>query len=102
MRRRNTKITYLFGEFSKQTGLPTKAKWYRKKHRHSKDFINLDNAPTYGGYRIDVVHKGTGESFWSGSGTRRSPKEMEAYLEGLVHGSRIMKRPKKKRIEGVW
>jgi hypothetical protein len=94
------RIQHLFGEFTKTAGLPTKAKWRPKKREHSRDFVNLDYNPNYGGYRFDIVKKSTGETFFAGS-KRRSPKEMEAYLEGLVHGAQTMKKKKRERLGGT-
>jgi hypothetical protein len=50
---------------------------------YSNDRVKLDYAPHYGGYRIDIIHTNTSESFFDKSG-RLSAKEMICYLDGLI------------------
>jgi len=47
--------------------------------------LKMDYNSIYGGYRIDIVHESTGESFFS-SGSRYNKREMVAHLRGLLKG----------------
>lgn len=47
------------------------------------DYIKLDFAPMYGGYRLDIIQTDGGEDHFDGQ-RRRTPKEMLSYLEGLI------------------
>ena len=50
--------------------------------------LKLDFDSIYGGYRIDIVHEDTSESFFHFS-SRFSQKEMAAHIQGLIHGMAI-------------
>lgn len=83
----NTTVKNLFIRFCEVYNLKTSAETRDKnpeqKTYYSNDFIKLDYAPHYGGYRLDVVEKHTGERFFETS-NRVSAKEMTAYLRGLI------------------
>jgi hypothetical protein len=55
-----------------------------KKGYSTKGF-KMDYNPIYGGYRIDIVNDNTSESDFDGL-TRKSKKEMIAYLKGVIKG----------------
>ena len=83
----NTTVKNLFTRFCQVYDLKTSATCKHdnpnQKDFYSNDFIKLDYAPIYGGYRLDIVHTYTGESHFSGS-SRKSAKEMISYLSGLL------------------
>jgi hypothetical protein len=54
-----------------------------QKDYYSHDFVKMDYTPQYGGYVIMVVNAGTSQKDFDGY-TRRSAKEMIAYLRGLL------------------
>jgi hypothetical protein len=86
----NTTVKNLFVRFCEVYNLRTRENITLKRDNpsqpdyYSHEFIKMDYNPSYGGYRMDVVKKGTGERFFSDMGTRRSAKEMIAYLQGLL------------------
>ena len=82
--------------FTKEAGIPTSAKWFKNKRRYSRRYLKLDYNPHYGGYRMDWVNKNTSESFFNGSMTRRTGKEMASYLQGLITANRMKKGGKRR------
>ena len=80
-------VMYKFDIFCKlynlKTSATTKAKNPTQKDFYSNEFIKMDYAPVYGGYRMDIVETGTGERFFDGQ-SRVSGKEMICYLNGLI------------------
>ena len=83
----NTTVKNLFTTFCKVYNLKTTA-----KHRddvpgqttfYSNDFVTLDYAPHYGGYRIDIIETGTGQRDFYTNG-RMTAKEMISFLKGLI------------------
>jgi len=76
-------LTELFHRMCKMLDIPTSATFDTNTRKYSNDFAKLDHNSIYGGYRIDIIHTGTGESFFDGSGTRYTGREMEAYLRGM-------------------
>lgn len=85
----NTTVKNLFVRFCEVYDLRTRESVTLKQDNptqtdyYSHEFIRLDYNPNYGGYRMDVVQKGTGERFFS-TQSRRTAKEMIAYLVGLL------------------
>lgn len=83
----NTTVKNLFIRFTEVYNLKTtatrKADNPSQPDYYSNEFIKMDYNPSYGGYRMDVVLKGTAERFFSDMG-RRTAKEMIAYLQGLI------------------
>lgn len=83
----NKDVKSLFETFCKLYNLRTSAKTRNEVEGqisyYSNDFIKMDFNPHYGGYRIDIVEKGTGEDFFDGAG-RKSKAEMCSYLRGLI------------------
>lgn len=83
----NTTVKNLFTRFCEVYNLKTSATTRENKPSqkdfYSNEFIKLDYNPHYGGYRLDVVQTGTGERFFS-TQSRRTAKEMIAYLAGLI------------------
>lgn len=83
----NSQVKQLFETFCKAYNLKTSATTIRENPEqttfYSNDFIKMDFNPHYGGYRMDIVTKGTGERFFDSS-ERRTKSEMVAYLRGLI------------------
>jgi hypothetical protein len=57
----------------------------RLKEFEPKLKLTMNHNAIYGGYRIDIIHASTGESFYDLS-SRISKKEMVAYLRGIIKG----------------
>jgi hypothetical protein len=55
---------------------------------YKNEFIKLDYNPAYGGYRIDIVEKGTSERFFS-TQSRFKAREMELYISALIYAKKI-------------
>lgn len=83
----NSQVKQLFETFCKVYNLKTSATTRRENPEqatyYSNEFIKIDYNSYYGGYRMDVVQKGTGERFFD-SAERRTKSEMIAYLRGLI------------------
>ena len=79
-----------FAYFCKLANIPTSATWDKEKREYSHQFLKVDHNSVYGGYRLDWVHIGTGESFFD-SWSRMSSKEMFSYLNGLIKGIQLSK-----------
>jgi predicted helicase len=79
-------ITALFEQVAELTGYPTSGeKDTTGANFYAREWIKMDYSAIYGGYVINIVQKGTGEAIFDGS-TRKSKKEMTAYLRGLIRG----------------
>lgn len=86
----NNEIKQLFERFTKLAKLKTSSKRNNIEKNpnaeyYKNEYYKLDFAPCYGGYVIRKVLKSTGEDGIFGN-TRRSRKEMESFLRGLVYG----------------
>jgi len=88
MRTTKKDVLYAFDNFCKVYNLKTSATVVKNDpafngQYYSNEFIKLDYASCYGGYRLDIVEVGTGERFFD-SASRRSTTEMISYLRGLL------------------
>ena len=82
------KIDYLFNQVAELTGYPTKGirNETGKDHEYyQNEWLKMDYASVYGGYRITIVMKSTGEQEFD-SLDRKTAKEMLHYLRGLLKG----------------
>jgi hypothetical protein len=84
------RIQSLFEQFTSLANIPTTAIWKPEIKNWSNRFLKMDFNSAYGGYRIDWVEVGTGESFFSFS-SRFNNKEMASYLQGLIEGYALAK-----------
>lgn len=75
----------LFGQLASELKMPTSAKFDQVKKEYEHEWLKLDFAPLYGGYRLDIVEVGTGERYYSYS-NRLSAKEMVCYIQGILQG----------------
>lgn len=88
---RTTKVKHLFAVLAKELCEPTTLE--QAQAQGFPRYLKLDYAPSYGGYIlewVDINTFSTSNAF--GSNERKSRKEMEAFLNGLLEGF-SMKRP---------
>lgn len=83
----NKEIMNLFNQLALKLNMPTSAEHIRGKG-YANEFLKMDFNSIYGGYRLDVVEKSTGERFFDGS-SRMSKSEMISYLRGLLKGLEV-------------
>lgn len=84
-------VITVFKRFTSLYDLKTSAeiiKSLQDGNYYTNDFIKLDFNSVYGGYRLDIVHKNTSESFFDGQ-SRKNAKEMIAYMQGLIAARQI-------------
>lgn len=62
-----------------------------EKSTHEVESLKMDFNSIYGGYRIDIVHTNTSESFFQFS-SRFTLAEMISYVQGLLYGIELEKK----------
>ena len=90
IKQKRIRLFDLFQQLAESVNLPTKGNFDMKSRWYKEKWLHLDFNSIYGGYRLDLVHESTGESFFDGA-DRRSLKEMLAYLEGFLKAKTITK-----------
>ena len=78
----NNELKLLFNRLCEAINLPN---GFEIKDGKGKKYLKLDHNSIYGGYRINIVHESTGESFYDIS-ERLSSREMTIYIRGLLKG----------------
>lgn len=78
-------IYQLFDQVAYLLQLPTSSIWNDAIKEYNNDFIKVNNAPIYGGYKISKILKSTGECGLF-TDTRYSKKEFIQQLRGIIYG----------------
>lgn len=90
----NKEIKELFEEFAQLAGYKTSSEQMKRpnknNHYYKNEFIIMSHASVYGGYVINIVLRGTGQTDFDGY-TRKTKKEMIEYLRGLIKGLTLKK-----------
>jgi hypothetical protein len=81
----DNEIKILFKKMAGLINMPTESEFDAETHNYKNEFLHMNFNSFYGGYRIEIVDKSTGERDF-GTSQRKTKKEMIEFLQGFITG----------------